>query len=35
MPNDGALADLLPDWIPDPATRARVLVDNAAARYGF
>jgi 2-pyrone-4,6-dicarboxylate lactonase len=35
MPNDGALADLLLDWIPDAATRTRVLVDNAAARYGF
>ncbi len=35
MPNDGALADLLLDWIPDAATRQRVLVDNPAARYGF
>jgi 2-pyrone-4,6-dicarboxylate lactonase len=35
MPNDGALADLLLDWIPDEATRRRVLVDNPAARYGF
>lgn len=35
MPNDGALADLLADWIPDEATRRLVLVDNPAARYGF
>jgi predicted TIM-barrel fold metal-dependent hydrolase len=35
MPNDGALADLLLDWIPDEATRRLVLVDNPAARYGF
>ena len=35
MPNDGALADLLLDWIPDEATRRRVLVDNPAKRYGF
>jgi 2-pyrone-4,6-dicarboxylate lactonase len=35
MPNDGALADLLLDWIPDEATRCRVLVDNPAKRYGF
>lgn len=35
MPNDGALADLLLNWIPDEATRRRVLVDNPAARYGF
>jgi len=35
MPNDGALADLLADWIPDAATRKRVLVDNPARLYGF
>lgn len=35
MPDDGALADLLLDWIPDEATRLRVLVDNPAKRYGF
>jgi 2-pyrone-4,6-dicarboxylate lactonase len=33
MPNDGALADLLADWIPDEAQRQRVLVDNPAALY--
>jgi predicted TIM-barrel fold metal-dependent hydrolase len=35
MPNDGALADLLGDWIPDPAMRNRVLADNPAALYGW
>ena len=35
MPNDGALADLLIDWVPDPALRQRVLADNPAALYGF
>lgn len=35
QPNAGALLDLLTDWIPDCATRARVLVDNPASLYGF
>jgi predicted TIM-barrel fold metal-dependent hydrolase len=35
MPNDGPLCDLLARWIPDAATRQRILVDNAAALYGF
>jgi 2-pyrone-4,6-dicarboxylate lactonase len=35
MPNDGALADLLLDWISDPALRNRVLADNPAALYGW
>ena len=35
MPNDGDLLDLLGDWVPDAATRARILVDNPAALYGF
>ncbi len=35
MPNDGALADLLADWIPDAAERRRVLVDNPARLYGW
>jgi D-galactarolactone isomerase len=30
-----ALLDLLLDWAPDEATRARILVDNPAALYGF
>jgi predicted TIM-barrel fold metal-dependent hydrolase len=35
MPNDGALCDLLARWIPDAATRKRVLVDNPMKLYGF
>ena len=35
MPNDGDLADLLADWVPDEAQRKRVLVDNPARLYGF
>jgi 2-pyrone-4,6-dicarboxylate lactonase len=35
MPNDGDLLDLLLDWVPDEATRKRILVDNACALYGF
>ncbi len=35
MPNDGDLADMLADWIPDAAQREQVLVANPARRYGF
>lgn len=35
MPNDGALTDHLPDWLPDETMRRRVLVDNPALLYGF
>ena len=35
MANDGELADLLERWVPDARTRARILVDNPAALYGF
>lgn len=35
MPNDGALADLLCDWVPDASARRRVLVDNPARLYDF
>jgi predicted TIM-barrel fold metal-dependent hydrolase len=35
MPNDGPLCDLLARWIPDVATRRRVLVENPIALYGF
>ena len=35
MPNDGALVDLIGEWIPDAATRRRILVENPAALYGF
>lgn len=34
MPNDGALLDLLADWVPDPVRRRRILVDNPNALYG-
>ena len=35
MPNDGDLADLLLDWVPDEALRRKVLVENPARLYGF
>jgi len=35
MPNDGDLADLLLDWIPDAGLRRTVLADNPARLYGF
>lgn len=35
MPNDGALADLLLDWIPDATLRNRVLNENPEKLYGF
>jgi 2-pyrone-4,6-dicarboxylate lactonase len=35
MPNDGALAGLLLDWVPDAALRRRILADNPAKLYGF
>jgi 2-pyrone-4,6-dicarboxylate lactonase len=35
MPNDGALCDLLSDWIPDDGLRRQVLVDNPAVLYDF
>ena len=35
MPNDGDLADMLLEWIPDEALRKKVLVDNPARLYGF
>ena len=35
MPNDGDLVDLIPLWVPDPADRYRMLVENPAALYGF
>ena len=34
-PNDGELADMLPDWIPDETQRDKVLVANPARLYGF
>ncbi len=35
MPNDGALADLVADWLPDARLRERVLVTNPTSLYGF
>jgi predicted TIM-barrel fold metal-dependent hydrolase len=35
MPNDGDLADLLSDWIPDARTREQVLARNPARLYRF
>jgi predicted TIM-barrel fold metal-dependent hydrolase len=35
MPNDGEPCDLLAEWVPDPALRQRVLVDNPATLDGF
>lgn len=35
MPNVGDLLDLLADWVPDEATRNRVLVENPRKLYGF
>jgi predicted TIM-barrel fold metal-dependent hydrolase len=35
MPNDGQIASLLLNWIPDAALRRRVLADNPATLYGF
>ncbi|MES2184222.1 MAG: amidohydrolase family protein [Pseudomonadota bacterium] len=34
MPNDGDLFDLLAEWVPDAATRTRILVDNPRRLYG-
>ncbi len=33
--DDGGLINLIADWIPDEATRKRILVDNANKLYGF
>ncbi len=35
MPNDADLLDLLLDWVPDEATRTRILVENPRTLYGF
>ncbi len=34
-PNTGQLLNLLPQWLPDPVARRRLLVDNPARLYGF
>jgi predicted TIM-barrel fold metal-dependent hydrolase len=33
--DDGRLLNQLPKWVPDPATRRKILVDNPARLYGF
>jgi predicted TIM-barrel fold metal-dependent hydrolase len=33
--NDGLLLNQLPQWVPDAATRKKILVDNPARLYGF
>lgn len=35
MPNDAEIVDLLSNWLPDEATRHRVLVENPARLYVF
>ncbi len=35
MPDDGDLVDLLADFVPDPTSRHRVLVDNPTVLYDF
>jgi D-galactarolactone isomerase len=34
-PDDAVLLDVLLDWVPDAATRKKVLVDNPAKLYGY
>jgi D-galactarolactone isomerase len=34
-PNDALLFDLLAEWVPEEATRTRILVRNPEALYGF
>jgi predicted TIM-barrel fold metal-dependent hydrolase len=34
-PDAGQMLDLLHSWVPDPAQRTRILVDNPARLYGF
>ena len=35
MPDDGDLADLLAEWVPEESTRTKVLVTNPQRLYGF
>ena len=35
MPDDGDLADMLLEWVPDVAQRHKLLVDNPQRLYGF
>jgi predicted TIM-barrel fold metal-dependent hydrolase len=34
-PDDAILLDLLQEWVPDEATRRKILVENPAKLYGF
>jgi D-galactarolactone isomerase len=34
-PDDAPLLDMLLDWVPDEATRNKILADNPARLYGF
>jgi predicted TIM-barrel fold metal-dependent hydrolase len=33
--DDGLMLNQLPKWVPDPAIRSKILVDNPARLYGF
>jgi predicted TIM-barrel fold metal-dependent hydrolase len=33
--DDGLVLNQLPKWVPDPAMRKTILVDNPARLYGF
>jgi predicted TIM-barrel fold metal-dependent hydrolase len=35
MPDDGALVELFPLMVPEPALQQRILVDNPESLYGF
>lgn len=35
MPDDGDLANMFGEWVPDEAMRKKILVDNPARLYGF
>ena len=35
VPSSAAMLDLLVEWVPNEATRCRILVDNPAELYGF
>jgi len=35
MPDDGDLANMFGEWVPDEALRKKILVDNPARLYGF
>lgn len=35
VPDDAVMLDMLLEWVPDEATRKKILVNNPAALYGF